>query len=112
MKKPLLRYPGISAAVTEMRKPWDILWHRQKKQKDYLSLQLSIVLPKVLHTQIAGGHPHHMVRCFYTEPMTAEPNMYGAIITTVRTAGSAGPILNLISGNRRLMDNLKQAGVF
>jgi hypothetical protein len=37
--------------------------------------------------------------------------MSGVITGTAPTAGSGEPILNLISGNSKFIDNIKQAGV-
>ncbi len=64
--------------------------------------------------QIVDGPTHHpgIIDGPYTEPITAEQQLSGVITDTALTAGSGEPIMNLIFGNSRSMEILKQTGVF
>ena len=58
MKRLLLKSLGIFNAVTEMRMPWDILWHRPSRPKEYLSTRTITMLQMDRHLEVVAGLPN------------------------------------------------------
>ena len=58
MKKPLLKFLGIFNAVTEMKMPWDILWHRRSGPKEYLFIRTITMFLMDRHLEVVAGLPN------------------------------------------------------